>query len=78
VKYIIQHSTVKIKENEKKFLSILFDNKKENNFTRLYNCMEKVHAYQTIFQSTVDTSLRDLQYKIVMEVLITNTLLVKY
>ena len=36
--------------------------------------MEKVHVYQTIFQSTLDTSLRGLQYKIVMEVLLTNTL----
>jgi len=27
--------------------------------------MEKVHVYQTIFQSTLDTSLRGLQYKIV-------------
>ena len=41
--------------------------------------MEKVHIiYQTIFQLILETSLRDLQYKIVMGVLPTNTLLVKY
>jgi len=48
------------------FLSILFDNKTDNNVARGYNCMEKVHAYQTIFQLTLDTSLRNLQYTIVM------------
>ena len=42
--------------------------------------MGKVHTciYKTIFQSTLDTSFRDLQYKKVMGVLTTNTLLVKY
>jgi len=39
---------------------------------------KKVHIYQTIFQSTLDTSLQDLQYKIVTGVLPTNTLLIKY
>ena len=34
--------------------------------------MKKVHAYQTIFQSSLDTSLLNLQYKIVMGVLPTN------
>jgi len=45
------------KEREKtlsKRLSILFDNKKDNIYTRVHNCMEKVHAYQTIFQSTLN------------------------
>ena len=65
MKQNIQHSTVKIKGN-KKTSCHFFYNKKENNFTRVYNCMEKVHVYQTIFQSTLDTSLRGLQYKIVM------------
>ena len=31
------------------FLSILFDNKKTTTFARGYNCMEKAHKYQTIF-----------------------------
>ena len=34
--------------------------------------------YQTIFKATLDTSLRNFQYKIVMGILPTNTLLVKY
>ena len=41
--------------------------------------MAKVHVYQTINMSiNITYSLRDLQYKIVIEVLQTNTLLVKY
>jgi len=39
---------------------------------------EKVYVYQTIFQSTLDTSLIHLQYKIVIGVLPTNTLRLKY
>jgi len=29
--------------------------------------MKKVHIYQTIFQSTLDTFLRDSQYKTVLD-----------
>jgi len=67
---IVQKSTVRstIKKETKIFdyLSIFFDNKTDNNVVRGNTCMEKVHVYQTIFQSTLDTSLRNLQYKIVM------------
>jgi len=34
-----------------------------------------MYVYIKIFQSTLDTSLRDLHYKIVIGVLLTNTLL---
>ena len=57
---------------------MLFLQKKHNNVARGYNCIEKVHIYQTIFQSKLDTSLLELQYKIVVGVLQTNTLVVKY
>jgi len=40
---------------ERKNLSILFDNKKDNNVARGYNCMKKRHVYQTKFQSTLNT-----------------------
>jgi len=43
--------------------------------------MEKANVYQTIFQlfnCALDTFLRNIQYKIVIGVLLTNNLLVKY
>ena len=50
IKYM-QNRSVTIKKG-KNFFSILFDNKIDNNVAREYNCMEKVHVYKTIFQST--------------------------
>jgi len=49
--------------------------------TKRQQCCKRIQlhgisTYQTIFQSTLDTSLRDLQYKTVMGVLPPNTLLV--
>ena len=50
----MQNSTVTIKERKTIFdLSILFNNKKNPTLlqedTIAYNCIEKVHVYQTIF-----------------------------